>query len=130
MKYLVFSTIGNENFGDESMVTNYINKNIGWRNTDLITPYQKIALSKVNCKNIFNPFEVFTQENKIKKIIFYIKAIIFPNTLIAKIKLPREIKEYEAFIMSGGGNLNSEYINTIIYIYLISKLFSINNKKI
>lgn len=130
MKYLVFSTIGNENFGDESMVTNYINKNIGWNNTDLITPYKKIASSKVNCKNIFNPFEIFREQNKIRRIIFYIKTVIFPNSLVKKIKLPREIKEYEAFIMSGGGNLNSEYINTVIYIYLISKLFSINNKKV
>lgn len=130
MKYLVFSTIGNENFGDESMATNYINKNIGWQNCDLISYYSKNASQKVNANNIFNPFYIFQYNSKLKKILFLIKVIFYPKQLIRKISLPRNIKEYDSFIMSGGGNLNGEYIDTLIYMYLISKLFNEQNKNV
>lgn len=130
MKYLIFSTIGNDNFGDESMATNYINKNIGWDNLDLISYYEDVVREKypsINAKNIFSNL---IYKNKLKRILFMVSVILCPGISSKKINLQRHISEYDGFIMCGGGNLNNKYINTLIHIYLVSYLFKKNKKKV
>lgn len=76
MRYLVFSTIGNENFGDESMATNYINKNIKWENSDLISSYESIIKKKYQEINVRNIFKNLVYKNKVKRILFMISGIL------------------------------------------------------
>lgn len=130
MKYLVFSTIGNKNYGDESMATNYIEKNLGWKNIDLITYYDKNVSKWITNTNIINPFENIIFDNKFKKMIFMSTVIINPKKYIKKLKIDQSLKEYKSFTMIGGGNLNAKYVDTLINIYLLSLIFYKNNKEI
>lgn len=129
MKYLVFSTIGNENFGDESMATNYIEKNLKWEKVDIVS-YYKNADNFLKCNNIINPFLDIKFNTRKERILTYLKVLICPNLLCKKIESNIDVKKYEKFVMCGGGNLNSIYLGTIINIYLICYLFNKNKIRI
>lgn len=135
MKKLIFSTIGNDNYGDESMAINYIEKEIqDIRQAEIITIHANNIKNKYKDLKIYNPLEVIQPRNKVQKLILIIKVYIsilfkfniFKNTL----KLDNNMEEYESFTMSGGGNLNSEYIDMVIQMYIISDLFKRANKKV
>lgn len=129
-KKLLFSTLGNQNFGDESMAINYIDKNLNNEEFEIISSFYVNAKKKYNEFIIYDAFEKlrYNKNNEWKK--FYFNAIFNDRKLIESIKLKDNIEAYDEFIMCGGGNLNSMYLNTVIHIYLLVKLFKINGKKV
>ena len=135
MKKLIFSTIGNNNYGDESMLVNYIEKEIdSLKEIEVITIHSENIKDKYPNIRIYNPLEKIQPRNKWEKMIILIKVFLNIalklNLFDNDIKLDNEIYNYESFTMSGGGNLNSEYIDMIIQMYIISDIFKRNNKKV
>lgn len=135
MKKLIFSTIGNNNYGDESMVINYIDKEIkDIKNVEIISIHSENIKEKYTNLRIYNPLEGIQPRNKKQKLIMIIKVylniILNLNLFKGRLVLDNEIEMYESFTMSGGGNLNSEYIDMVMQMYIISDLFKRENKKV
>ncbi|GIM30244.1 hypothetical protein CPJCM30710_29100 [Clostridium polyendosporum] len=130
-KELIFSTVGNDNYGDESMFINYLDKSslLHSKNVEVMSTFYKRAAEQYPQHCFYNPFEG-VNTNKFVKLKVFLGSIFDSSKQHVKLRLKSPIEEYSKFTMCGGGNLNSIYLGTMFDIYTITKLFKSNGKKV
>lgn len=126
---LLFSTIGNSNYGDESMCINYIDEFCD--NKYEITSYGcENVKKKYQSFTVYNCFENLMFNSKIEKIVSLINVVINPRILEKKVILKNDISKYDELVICGGGNIRSKYLWNVIHMYLLCNIFYRANKKI
>lgn len=126
---LIFSTIGNSNYGDESMCINYINE---YCNDEFeITSYgYENVKKKYKEFTVYNCFKDLMFEKQLEKIFSLIMVLIYPKLLERKVYLKHDINKYDEIVICGGGNIRSKYLWNVIHMYLLCNIFYRANKKI
>lgn len=129
---LIISTVGNGNFGDESMFISYLDKFVLNKcEFEVYTPFIEPALTKYSNYVFCDPFKKLGF-SKIKILLLTVYELFFCSCVKADryLRLNRDINDYTFLTFIGAGNLNSHYFSSVFNFFILTKIFKQHHKKV